>query len=122
MKCRCFTACLGAWTPTSPRLVAGSQSPLFRSALGRTVKLSDQPLDRHDAHAMVRQLAIRAGVAEKIGNHSFSGTGITAYLENDGTLELDLGMANHASPRTTKFYDRRGGKITQDAAVRIRIE
>jgi hypothetical protein len=31
-------------------------------------------------------------------------------------------MANHASPRTTKLYDRRGDKITQDAVERIRIE
>jgi hypothetical protein len=31
-------------------------------------------------------------------------------------------MANHASPRTTKRYDRRADKITQDAVERIRIE
>ena len=31
-------------------------------------------------------------------------------------------MANHASPRTTKLYDRRGDNITQDAVERIRIE
>ena len=39
-----------------------------------------------------------------------------------GTLELAQEMANHASPRTTKLYDRRGDKITQDAVERIRIE
>jgi hypothetical protein len=43
-------------------------------------------------------------------------------LENDGTLELAQEMANHASPRTTKLYDRRADKITQDAVERIRIE
>jgi hypothetical protein len=31
-------------------------------------------------------------------------------------------MANHATPRTNKLYDRRGDKITQDAGERIRIE
>jgi hypothetical protein len=57
---------------------------------------------------MVPRRAIKAGVVEKIGNHSFRGTGITTYLENEGTLELAQEIANHASPRTTKLYDRRG--------------
>jgi len=99
-----------------------AKSPLFRSALGRTGKLGDQRLSRHDAYAMVRRRATGAGVVEKIGNHSFRGTGITTFLLNDGTLELAQEMANHASPRTTKLYDRRGDKITQDAVERIRVE
>jgi site-specific recombinase XerD len=101
---------------------AEAKSPLFRSALGRTGKLGTECLSRHDAYAMVRRRATKAGVVEKIGNHSFRGTGITSYLENDGTLELGPEMANHASPRTTKLYDRRGDKVTQDAVERIRIE
>jgi integrase/recombinase XerC len=105
--------------------VVGAQdatAPLFRAALGRTGRLGLERLSRHDAYAMVRRRAIKAGVVEKIGNHSFRGTGITTYLENEGTLELAQEMANHASPRTTKLYDRRGDKITQDAVERIRIE
>jgi integrase len=105
--------------------VVGDQdatAPLFRAALGRTGRLGLERLSRHDAYAMVRRRAIKAGVVEKIGNHSFRGTGITTYLENEGTLELAQEMANHASPRTTKLYDRRGDKITQDAVERIRIE
>jgi len=99
-----------------------AKSPLFRSARGRTGELTAERLSRHDAYAMVRRRAVRAGVVEKIGNHSFRGTGITTFLLNDGTLELAQEMANHASPRTTKLYDRRGDKITQDAVERIRIE
>jgi len=99
-----------------------SKSPLFRSARGRTGALTAERLSRHDAYAMVRRRATRAGVVEKIGNHSFRGTGITTFLLNDGSLELAQEMANHASPRTTKLYDRRDDKITQDAVERIRIE
>jgi integrase len=101
---------------------ADAKVPLFRAAVGRTGRLGPEALTRHDAYAMVRRRAIKAGVVEKIGNHSFRGTGITTYLQNDGTLELAQEMANHASPRTTKLYDRRGDKITQDAVERIRIE
>jgi site-specific recombinase XerD len=99
-----------------------AKGPLFRSARGRTGELTAERLSRHDAYAMVRRRAARAGVVEKIGNHSFRGTGITTFLLNDGSLELAQEMANHASPRTTKLYDRRGDRITQDAVERIRIE
>ena len=99
-----------------------AKAPLFRTAQGRTNVLGSARLTRFDAYAMIRRRAARAGVVEKIGNHSFRGTGITTFLLNDGTLELAQEMANHASPRTTKLYDRRGDKITQDAVERIRIE
>jgi len=39
---------------------------------------------------------------EKVGNHTFHGTGITAYLKNGGTLEKAREMANHADTRTTR--------------------
>ena len=40
------------------------------------------------------------------------GTGITAYLENGGTLEKARQMAAHASTRTTQLYDRREDRVT----------
>lgn len=98
------------------------KAPLFRSARGRTGELTEHRLSRHDAYAMVRRRAIAAGVAAKIGNHSFRGTGITTYLLNDGSLEVAQEMANHSSPRTTKLYDRRKDRITQAAIERIQIE
>ncbi len=79
-------------------------------------------MTRHDAYTMVRRRAVAGGAVAKIGNHSFRGTGITTYLLNEGTLELAQEMANHSSPRTTKLYDRRPDKITQEAIERIRIE
>jgi hypothetical protein len=36
---------------------------------------------------MIRRRAAAAGIAIKLGNHSFRATGITAYLKNGGTLE-----------------------------------
>lgn len=98
------------------------KAPLFRSARGRTGELTEQRLSRHDAYAMVRRRAVKAGIAPKIGNHSFRGTGITTYLLNDGSLEVAQEMANHSSPRTTKLYDRRKDRITQAAIERIQIE
>jgi site-specific recombinase XerD len=72
-------------------------------------------------HAMVRRRAAAAGIATRIGNHSFRATGITTYLKNGGTLENAAAMANHASTRTTQLYDRRRDTITLDEVERIRV-
>jgi hypothetical protein len=47
--------------------------------------------------------------------------GITAYLENGGTLEHAQAMAAHESPRTTKLYDRTKERLTLDEIERIRL-
>ncbi len=65
--------------------------------------------------------AAAAGIATKIGNHSFRATGIAAYLKNGGTLENAATMANHASMRTTQLYDRRRDDISPDEVERIRV-
>ncbi len=62
-----------------------------------------------------------AGIATKIGNHTFRATGITAYLANGGALEHAQEMAAHESPRTTKLYGRTKERLTQDEVERIRL-
>lgn len=64
---------------------------------------------------------LAAGIATKVGNHSFRATGITAYLKNGGTLEKAAQMANHASTRTTQLYDRRHDEVTLDEVERIKV-
>jgi len=70
---------------------------------------------------MVRRRAKSAGITAMIGNHTFRGTGITAYLKNGGTLEKALEMANHADTRTTRLYDRRAEDVNLDDVERISI-
>lgn len=53
--------------------------------------------------------------------HTFRATGITAYLENGGTIENAQAIAAHESPRTTKLYDRMSDDLTLDAVERIAI-
>jgi integrase/recombinase XerD len=57
----------------------------------------------------------------RIGNHTFRATGITAYLKNKGTVEHAQTIANHASPCTTKLYDRRSDEISLDEVEKISI-
>ena len=78
-------------------------------------------MSQTDAWGMIRRRAAAAGIAAPIGNHTFRATGITNFLENGGALEHAQDMAAHASPRTTKLYDRRKEKITQAQVERIRL-
>ena len=53
--------------------------------------------------------------------HTFRATGITAYLENGGTIEKAQAIAAHASPRTTKLYDRTSDVLTLEEIEKIGI-
>jgi hypothetical protein len=52
----------------------------------------------------------------------FRATGITAYLENGGTIEKAQQIAAHESPKTTKLYDRTSDQVTLDEIERIAIQ
>jgi integrase len=118
---RCRQTIVGKRISTLPASVARGQSPLFRSAAGRTGVLTDEAMHRMDAYRMIQRRAGELGIAAKIGCHTFRATGITAYLEGGGTLENAQLMAAHESPRTTKLYDRTGDEITLDEVERITI-
>ena len=94
---------------------------LFRSAAGRTGRLSDTPMAQADAFRMVGRRAEAAGIRTRIGCHSFRATGITEYLRNGGKLEIAQQMANHESARTTGLYDRRTDLVNLDEVERIVI-
>jgi len=70
---------------------------------------------------MIKRRAEAAGLPETINCHTFRATGITAYLENGGTIENAQTIAAHESPRTTKLYDRTSDEITLDEVERIAI-
>lgn len=102
--------------------IAGDgKGPLFRTVGRGTARLTRTPLPQANAYAMIRRRAAAAGIATKVGNHSFRATGITAYLKAGGTLENAAAMANHASTRTTQLYDRRQETISLDEVERIRL-
>ncbi len=99
-----------------------SDGPLFRTlstAPGRPLSL--EPMTQPDAWRMIRRRARDAGIKTKIGCHTFRATGITAYLENGGTLEHAQQIAAHESPRTTKLYDRTSDQVSFDEIERIAI-
>jgi integrase/recombinase XerD len=100
--------------------IAGDEDgPLFRTTGRKTG--TQQAMRQQDAYRMIQRRAADAGIKTRIGNHTFRATGITAYLNNSGTLEAAQHIANHESPRTTKLYDRKQDEISLDEVERIAI-
>jgi len=95
------------------------KSPLFRSMRGRAGIVSPAPMRQADAWRMIRKRALVAGIDTELCCHSFRAFGITAYLENGGTLEKAQTMAAHESPRTTKLYDRTSDTVSLDEVEKI---
>jgi site-specific recombinase XerD len=96
--------------------------PTIAAGTGRgEQRLTRRAITPREAHAMVRRRAKTAGINTTIGNHTFRGTGITAYLKNGGTLEKAREMANHADTRTTRLYDRRAEDVSLDDVERVVI-
>ena len=74
-----------------------------------------------DARRMVKRRLKTVGLPSEISPHSFRATGITAYLENGGTLEVAAQIAAHESTRTTQLYNRTSDELELDEIERVRI-
>jgi integrase/recombinase XerD len=96
------------------------KGPLFRT-VDRHRRLTGRALHRTEVLRMIKRRARAAGLPASTCCHTFRATGITAYLEHGGTIEHAQQIAAHASPKTTKLYDRRGDAITLDEIERIGI-
>jgi site-specific recombinase XerD len=101
--------------------IAGQKkSQLFRT-INKSRQLTESPMYRSDVLRMIKRRAEAAGLPTSTCCHTFRATGITAYLENGGTIENAQVIAAHESPRTTKLYDRTNDAITLDEVERIVI-
>ena len=103
---------------------AGVEEPkavLFQSVDPAGRRLTGRALERRVVLAMIKRRAAAAELPPSTCCHTFRATGITAYLSNGGTLEHAQQIAGHASPKTTKLYDRTADTVTVDEIERIVI-
>ena len=97
------------------------KAALFQTLDPAGRRLTGRALDRRLVLAMIKRRAAAAGLPPSTCCHTFRATGITAYLSNGGTLERAQQIAGHASPKTTKLYDRTADTVTVDEIERIVI-
>ena len=98
-----------------------AKGPLFRTARGRSTRLTKSRLRTNNALDMVRRRALAAGIETPVTNHTFRATGITTYMKNGGQPERAQAMAAHSSTRTTQLYNRKDDEVTLDEVERILI-
>lgn len=96
------------------------KGPLFRT-VSRKRTLTLNRMHRSDVLRMIKRRARQAGLATAVCCHTFRATGITAYLENGGSLEHAQRIAAHESVRTTKLYDRTSDAVSLDEIEKIVI-
>ena len=94
---------------------------LFQSVDPAGRRLTGRALSRRLVLAMIKRRAAAVDLPPSTCCHTFRATGITASLSNGGTLEHAQQIAGHASPKTTKLYDRTADTITVDEIERIVI-
>ena len=100
---------------------AGKDTPLFRTALRKTGRLTANPMGVVDVCRLMKRRLKDAGLPSRLSPHSFRVTTITDLLEQGVPLEDVQRLAGHADPRTTRLYDRRDRKITRNIVERISI-
>jgi integrase/recombinase XerD len=101
--------------------IAGQKKPPLFRTVNKYRQLTERHMYREDVLRMIKRRAEDAGLPATTCCHTFRATGITAYLENGGTIENAQAIAAHESPRTTKLYDRTSDEITLDEVERILI-
>lgn len=100
---------------------APKDSPLFRSAAGKTKVLTAKAATAGDLGRMIKRRLKDAGLPARLSPHSFRVTTITDLLEHGVPLEDVQHLAGHADPRTTRLYDRRQRRVTRNVVERISV-
>ncbi len=95
--------------------------PLFRSTVRRTKQLTARPLTSKAIGELVKRRLKDAELPTRLSPHSFRVTAITDLLTQGVPLDDVQYLAGHASPRTTRLYDRRQKKVTRNIVERISI-
>ena len=96
-------------------------SPLFRTTVRRTKKLTQNRMTANDMSRMIKRRLADADLPTSFSPHSFRVCTLTDLLIQDVPLEEVRKLAGHVDPRTTHLYDRRDKQVTRNIVERISI-
>lgn len=93
--------------PLAPRTAAAVEAALGGRDTGPVIATPQgAPLNRHQAARIVARLARRAGLDKRISPHSLRHSFATLALEAGAPIHVVQDACGHASPETTRRYDR----------------
>ena len=96
-------------------------SPLFRSAAGKSLKLCNKGITAIDICRMMKRRLATAELPMSISPHSFRSCTATDLLLQGVPLEDVQYLLGHADPRVTRLYDRRQKQVTRNIVERISV-
>lgn len=96
-------------------------SPLFRSAAGRSRVLGPTPMSAIDISRMLKRRLKQAGLPSAISPHSFRACAATDLLLQGVSLEDVQYLLGHSDARVTRLYDRRQRQVTRNIVERISV-
>lgn len=100
---------------------APKDSPLFRTAVRKEKRLTQTALTTNDVYRMIKRRMSDVGLPPELSSHSLRVAGITDLLSQGVPMEDVQYLAGHADPRTTRLYDRRRRRVTQNIVERISV-
>ena len=96
--------------------------PRNRSArLTAKLKAKHRKQRLNKGRRMVKRRMKDAKLSSRYSPHSFRVTAITDLLNQGVSLGEVQNLAGHADPRTTRLYDRRERRVTQNLVERISV-
>ena len=113
--------CINDYLEAGALQCSESLAPLFRTAIRRTKRLTQNRMTANDMTRMVKRRMREANLPSRLSPHSFRVTTITDLLSQGVPLEDVQNLAGHADPRTTRLYDRRQRKVTRNIVERISV-
>jgi integrase/recombinase XerD len=103
-------------------LAGQPDAPLWQNSPGHRGMLSGAVLTQRGALDIVKRRCSAARLPDDICNHSFRATGMTLYLEADGSdLESARQLAGHANIKTTQLYNRSGDRKRKAEVERVQL-
>ena len=97
------------------------RTPLFRTTVRRTKRLTQNGMTTNDMARMVKRRLSDAGLPDTFSPHSFRVCTLTDLLKQGVPLADVQVLAGHADPRTTRLYDRRNRDVTRNIVERISV-
>jgi len=98
---------------------AGPATPLFRTADGKSGRLTARGLTGADVCRLMKRRLAAAGLPTHLSPHSFRVSVATNLLEQAISLTDVQTLLGHSDPRTTRLYDRRHREVTRNIVERI---
>ena len=86
--------------------------PLFPAFSENREQITSRHMTRINVWGLIQARARALGLEKRIGCHSFRATGLTAYMNAGGQLDIAQRIAGHSQPSTTKIYDRSKDRVT----------